>query len=193
MDLYRRKLLRYLGPRYLPDMPADLQSGYVDATADVAARFIPMELESTLTRGPVCRRAPPGCGSQDQRRPGAGPCRRSGSRRTLQRTLVHRTGARRRHRGRATQKVRKDPPGVRVVSRPEWVRISAPRLEYHIEGRVVAADTDLRPRGRLGGEAPRRRLLGRLEVPVTCDGEPVVVNRLRYSADDQGQLIVTGV
>ena len=79
------------------------------------------------------------------------------------------------------------------MSRPEWVRISAPRLEYHIEGRVVAADTDLRPRGRLGGEARAVACWDDLEVPVTYDGEPVVVNRLRYSADDQGQLIVTGV
>ena len=52
LDLYRRKMLRYLGPRYLPGMPPERQSAYVQATAAVAAEFIPAELEAALTPWP---------------------------------------------------------------------------------------------------------------------------------------------
>lgn len=194
VDLYRRKLLRYLGPRHLPGMPADLQAGYVNAAADVAARFIPMELESTLTAWPrlssrTARLRQPGISVAlaQARADDLVPAERSNGHWFIGPVPADDIVV-------VRPKVRKDPSrGVRVVSRPDWVRISAPRLEYRVEGRVVGADEDLRPRGRLGGVGHAVACWDDLEVPVAYDGEPVVLNRLRYSADDQGQLVVSGV
>ena len=64
VDLYRRKLLRYLGPRYLPDMPADLQSGTSTRPPTSQPASSRWSWNRRSPRGPVCRRAPPGCGSQ---------------------------------------------------------------------------------------------------------------------------------
>ena len=128
VDLYRRKLLRYLGPRYLPDMPADLQSGYVDATADVAARFIPMELESTLTPWPrlssrTARLRQPGISVAlaQARADDLVPAERSNGHWFIGPVPADDIVV-------VRPRCARTPPGVRVVSRPEWVRISAPRL-----------------------------------------------------------------
>jgi glycosyltransferase involved in cell wall biosynthesis len=194
LDLYRRKLLRYLGPRHLPLMSPERQSAYVQAAATVAEQFVPAELESALTPWPrlasrtVRLRSPEISAALAQARAeGLVPAERANGHWfigpvnaddiVVVRPRAHKVVTR----------------GVRVVARPEWIRISAPRLEYHIDDRVVGADDDLRPQGRLGGQAAAFACWDDLEVPITYEGEPTVVNRLEFRADEKGQLTVSGV
>lgn len=194
VDLYRRKLLRYLGPRHLPQMVDERQAAYIEAAASVAEQFIPAELESALAPWPrlasrtVRLRSPEISAALAQARAeGLVPAERANGhwfigpvpaddivvvRPRVQKVLTR---------------------GVRVVAKPDWIRISAPRLEYHIDGRVVGADEDLRPQGRLGGEAKAFACWDDFEVPVAYEGEPTVVNRLQYRAGEDGQLMVSGV
>lgn len=194
VDLYRRKLLRYLGPRYLPSMPPERQVAYVEATAAVAAEFIPAELEATLTAWPRLASRTARLGGADvsvalaeARADGLVPAERSNGHWFIgpapaDDIVVVRPKAR-----------RSPAKGVRVVVKPDWLRVSAPRLEFHVGARVVPADTQLRPQHRLGGEGRVFACWDDLSVPVTFDGEDVVVNRLRYASDADGQLVVTGL
>ncbi|MEZ5186647.1 MAG: glycosyltransferase family 2 protein [Candidatus Nanopelagicales bacterium] len=194
VDMYRRKLLRYLGPRYLPDMPAERQAAYVQATADIAEQFIPVDLESTLTAWPrlssrTARLREPevSVALAVARAEGSIPAERANGHWFIGPVPADDIVV-------VRPRARKDPAkGVRVVSRPEWVRVTTPRLEFRTADRVVAADDSLRPQGRLGDHATAVACWDDLEVPIGFDGEPVVINRLRYSADSQGQLIVSGV
>ncbi len=194
VDLYRRKLLRYLGPRYLPGMPPERQSAYVEATAEIAAEFIPVELESTLTPWPrlssrTARLRSPeiSVALAQARADELVPAERTNGHWFIgpvpaDDIVVVRPKAR-----------RTPTKGVRVSVKPDWLRVSAPRLEFHVDGRVVPSDDALRPQQRLGGEARAFACWDELAVPVTYDGEPVVVNRLQYAAGADGQLVVTGV
>jgi hypothetical protein len=194
LDMYRRKLLRYLSPKYLLIMPPERQAAYVEASADVAARFISTELESTLTPWPrltsrTARLRSPGVSVAlaEARAVDAVPAERSNGHWFIGPVPADDIVI-------VRPKVRKVPTrGVRVTAKPDWLRVSSPRLEFHTDDRVVAADDDLRPKGRLGGQAAAFACWDDLEVPVTYDGEPVVVNRLRYSASPHGQLIVSAV
>jgi len=194
LDLYRRKMLRYLGPRYLPGMPPERQSAYVQATAAVAAEFIPAELEAALTPWPrlasrTARLDDPAVSLAlaQARADDLVPAERVNGHWFIgpipaDDIVVVRV------------KARKDPSrGVRVVCRPEWVRIAAPRLEFQVDGRIVPADGELRPQQRLGGEALVSACWDDFEVRVTYDGDPVVQNRLQYRANEAGELVVSGV
>ena len=194
LDMYRRKLLRYLSPRYLLIMPPERQAAYVEAAADVAARFIPTELESTLTPWPrltsrTARLRSPGVSVAlaEARAAGGVPAERSNGHWFIGPVPADDIVV-------VRPKVRKTPTkGVRVTTKPDWLRVSGPRLEFHSGDRVVGADDDLRPKGRLGGQAAGFACWDDLEVPIEYDGEPVVVNRLRYSTGPEGQLTVSGV
>lgn len=192
VDLYRRKLLRYLGPRYLPGMPPERQAAYVHATAQVAAQFIDESMEATLT-------AWPRLASRTARLDDTGICVALAQARAEDLVPAERNN------GHwfvgpvladdivvVRPKVRKAPrKGVRVVVRPEWLRITAAGLEFHIDGTVVAADETLTPLEELPGPARAYARWDELCVPVIYDGEPVVVDGLRYSADGDGHLVVT--
>lgn len=194
VDLYRRKLLRYLGPRHLPHMAPERRAGYVAAAASIAQQFIPAQLESTLAPWPrlasrtVRLRSPEISAALAQARAeGLVPAERANGHWfigpvaaddiVVVRPKAHKVIDR----------------GVRVVTKPDWLRVSAPRLEYHIDGRVLGADEDMRPQGRLGGEAAAFACWDDLEVPVAYDGEPAVINRIQYRAGEDGQLLVSGV
>lgn len=194
VDMYRRKMLRYLGPRYLTQMAADRQSAWVNASADVAERFIPAALEDTLPAWPRLASR-----TARLRLPelslALAACREEGSV-PAERTTGHW------HVGPVAAddvvtlrvKARRVPTrGVRVITRPDWVRVTAPRLEFRVGDRVVDADQSLRPLRRLGGTARAVACWHDLEVPVAFDGDPVVINRLRYEADASGQLTVSGL
>jgi glycosyltransferase involved in cell wall biosynthesis len=193
VDLYRRKLLRYLGPKYLPNMPPERQAGYVEATAEIAAEFIPAELESHLTPWPrlssrTARLRDTGISLAlaQARAEGLVPAERSNGHWFVGPVPADDIVV-------VRPKVRKDASkGVRVITRPDWLRISAPRLEFHVDDRVVPSDDNLRPQQRLNGPALAFACWDDLAVPVEYDGEPLVINRLHYGTDGNGRLLVTG-
>ncbi|MDP9418104.1 MAG: glycosyltransferase, partial [Actinomycetota bacterium] len=48
LDIYRRKGLRYIGPRRMPGYPRRLRAAHVEAAADLAESSMPRELEDRL-------------------------------------------------------------------------------------------------------------------------------------------------
>ncbi len=193
VDLYRRKLLRYLGPRQLPHMPPERQTAYVQATAEIAQEFISADLESELSGWPRLasrtarlESAPISVALAQARADELVPAERKDGHWFIGPVQADDIVA-------VRPKVRRTPSkGVKVVTRPDWVRVTAPRLEFHIDGRVVDSDEQLRPMHRLDGQAVVMACWDDLEVPIAYDGEEVVENRLRYSRDESGHLTVTG-
>ncbi len=193
LDLYRRKLLRYLGPRQLPHMPAERQGAYVEATAQIADEFVDEAAEAAL--GPWPRlasrtarlRSPEICVALAQARADElVPAERKDGHWFIGPVPADDIVV-------VRPRVRRTPEkGVKVTTRPEWVRVTAPRLEFHIDGRVVDSDEKLRPLHRLDGQAVAMACWDDLEVPISYDGDEVVINRLRYAQDESGSLTVTG-
>ena len=193
-DLYRRKLLRYLGPRYLPGMPPERQAAYVHATAEIAAEFISDQMESTLTPWPRLA-------SRTARLDDAGISVALAQARAEDLVPAERNN------GHwfigpvpaddivvIRPKARKVPTkGVRVVVRPEWLRVTAARLEFHVDTAVVPADEALRPQQPLVGPAHVYACWDDECVPVTYDGDPATADGLRYQGDGDGRLVVTPV
>ena len=194
VDLYRRKLLRYLGPRYLPVMPPERQSAYVHATAQIAAEFISAEMESTLTAWPrlasrTARLDDPGISVAlaQARAEDLVPAERNNGHWFIGPVPADDIVV-------VRPKARKAPTkGVRVVVRPEWLRITAARLEFHINEDVVPADDTLTPQSPLPGPAHAFACWDELCVPVTYDGEPVTAGGLQYRGDGDGALVVTPI
>lgn len=194
IDMYRRKMLRYLGPRHLPQMTPARQQGFVTATADIAERFVDTGLEDTLppwprlaSRTARLRLPEVSVALAEARADGVVPAERASGHWYVGPVVVDDIVAPR-------VKARRVPTrGVRVLPRPDWIRVCGPRLEFRVGQRVVAADEFLRPLRRLGGQARAVACWDDLDVPVAYDGEAVVINRLRYDADEDGQLTVTGL
>jgi poly(ribitol-phosphate) beta-N-acetylglucosaminyltransferase len=190
VDIYRRKLLRYLGPRYLPGMPPDRQAAYVQATSDVAAEFIPAHLESTLTPWPrlasrTARLGDPGVSVAlaQARADELVPAERANGHWFIGPVPADDIVV-------VRPRARKDPSkGIRVVSRPEWVRVTSPRLELSVDGAVIGVDETLRPRQPLPGPARALACWDDLSVAVAYDGEPVTADGLHFSSA-AGQLVV---
>ncbi len=190
-DLYRRKLLRYLGPRYLPGMPPERQAAYVQATAEVAAEFISAPMESTLTAWPRLASRTARLGDTgisvalaQARAEDLVPAERNNGHWFIGPVAADDIVV-------VRPKARKVPSkGVRVVVRPEWLRITAARLEFHVDQTVVPADDTLTPLRPLSGPAGVYACWDELRVPVTYDGDPVVSNGLSFTADADGHLVV---
>lgn len=194
VDMYRRKMLRYLGPNYLPGMPADRQRAYVLATAAVAEQFITADLDATLTPWPrlssrTARLRQPdiSVALAQARLDDLVPAERANGHWFIGPVPADDIVA-------VRVKARKPPRrGVRVICKPDWVSIRGPRLEVRIGEDVYPCDETLRPRQDFSGVARAFACWDDLEAPVIYDGQPLVVEGLQYATGADGQLVVSTI
>jgi glycosyltransferase involved in cell wall biosynthesis len=189
VDMYRRKMLRYLGPNYLPRMGEEQQQGWVLGTASVAEHFIPVDLEATLTAWPrlasrTARLREPelSVAVAQARLEGAVPAERVNGHWFIGpvpvddlftvRVVAKKVVAR----------------GVRVKCRPEWIVLRSPRLEIVVgEDRYPLVEM-MEPTLPVPAQGPVIAAWDDVEVPVEFDGEEVLHHGLRLTGRD-GQLL----
>lgn len=186
VDMYRRKLLRYLGPNFLPRLPDDLAEGYVRATAEFARRYIPAELESTLTAWTRLASRTARLDSLEL------------SRALVQARVESAVPAERKDGHwfigpvpaddvvNVRAKIKNLPAGpVRIVVKPDWVRAASPRLEVQGDaGSVVALAADLTPVEPVTEPGEVHACWGDLTVPVAYAGEEILSDGLRFGSRD---------
>lgn len=189
LDMYRRKMLRYLGPGYLPGMPEERQRGWVLGTATVAERFVPIDLEATLTPWPRLAsrtarlREPDLCVALAQARlEGMVPAERANGHWFVGPVPVDDILT---IRVRAKKVVAR---GVRVVCRPDWIGVRSPRLEVHVGEDAYPLVEFLEPTQPIPAAGPVTAAWDDVVVPVEYDGEDVPHNGLLLRSS-QGQLV----
>lgn len=189
LDIYRRKMLRYLGPGYLPRMPEERQRGWVLATAGVAEHYVPVPLESHLTPWPrlasrTARLREPdlSVALAQARSEDMVPAERVNGHWFVGPVPVDDLLS---VRVRAKKVVTR---GVRVVCRPDWIGVRSPRLEVHLGDDVFAFDETLSPAQPLTDSGPVTAAWDDLAVPVEYDGEDILHNGLLLRSWD-GQLV----
>ncbi len=189
LDMYRRKLLRYLGPNYLPRMTEERQRGWVLGTASIVEQFIPVDLEATLAAWPrlasrTARLREPelSVALAQARLEGVVPTERVNGHWFIGPIVVDDiVGVR----VRAKRVVAR---GVRVVCRPDWVSVRSPRLEVLVgEDRYPLVEM-MEPTLPIPAPGPVIAAWDDVEVPVEYDGESVLHNGLCLEARD-GRLV----
>jgi hypothetical protein len=188
LDMYRRKMLRYLGPNYLPRMTEERQQGWVLATASIAEQFIPVPLESDLpawprlaSRAARLREPELSVALAQARLEGAVPAERVNGHWFIGPVAVDDLFV---VRVRAKKVVSR---GVRVVCRPDWVSVRSPRLEVVVgEDRYPLIEMMV-PQRPVPGDGPVVAAWDDLDVPVESDGEDCLHQGLLLHAQN-GQL-----
>lgn len=185
LDMYRRKMLRYLGPNYLPRMTEERQRGWVLGAASVAEHFIPMDLESTLTAWPrlasrTARLREPdlSVALAQARLEGAIPAERVNGHWFIGPVVVDDILT---VRVRAKKVVAR---GVRVVCRPEWASVRSPRLEILVGQDRYPLVEMMVPTLAVPAPGPVIAAWDDVEVPVEFDGEDVLHQGLLLTARD---------
>ena len=192
VDMYRRKLLRYLGPNFLPRLPDDLADGYVRASAEFARRYIPAELESALSPWTRLASRTARFNSPDLSK-------------ALVLARVEESVPAERKDGHwfvgpvnaddvvtVRAKVKSVPGGpVRALAKPAWIRPASPRLELRTADGEIDLDASLSPAVPPEGPGLVFACWNDLSVPVSYAGDEVIADGLRYWSDD-GQLAVSG-
>lgn len=189
VDMYRRKMLRYLGPNYLPRMTEDRQRGWVLGTAAIAEHFIPMQLEATLTAWPrlasrTARLREPelSVALAHARLEGAVPAERVNGHWFIGPVTVDDiVGVKVRGKKVISR-------GVRVVCRPEWVSVRSPRLEIVVGSDRYPLVEMMRPTLSVPSAGPVVAAWDDVVVPVEYDGEDCLHQGLRLRADG-GRLV----
>ncbi len=172
LDMYRRKMLRYLGPNYLPRMTEDRQQGWVLGTAGIAEHYIPVDLEATLVAWPrlasrTARLREPdlSVALAQARLEGAVPAERVNNHWFIGPVVVDDLFT---VRVRAEKVVSR---GVRVVCRPDWVSVRSPRLEVVVGGQRYPLVEMMVPTLPIPAEGRVIAAWDDVEVPVEFDGE----------------------
>lgn len=193
LELYRRKLLRYLGPRFLLRESPQRAAAWVGATADIADRYVSEELEDQLlpwqrlvSRTARLRNADLSVALANARNDEEVPAVRRSGHWYIGPICVDDFLE-------VEVKARKIPiRGVRVLVKPDWVNVPEPQLSMiYSDGISVVCADGLRPASKLVGPTRVLAAWDDLKIAVTYEGEPLERAGMRFETEPGGYLSVS--